>query len=141
MINSRTLAMGLVGGALVPALTIVGAPSAVAEPDDRVGIERSYTTELSWTPPSCISVDVAQPTGGTHIEHHCNFGDPAPKRIVQVAPPGPAYVGARPSGIWGGSVTCRVIEDATSRVVADVHARFGPYAQTSCLRMDGLAGA
>ncbi|MGV0835981.1 hypothetical protein [Mycolicibacterium thermoresistibile] len=135
MTNNRNLKVGLACGALVPALAMVGAPAAIADPEP--GIERTYTTELSWTPPSCISVDVAQPTGGTHIEHHCNFGDPAPKRIVQVAPPGPAHVGARPSGIWGGSVNCRVIEDATGRVVADVHARFGPYAQTSCLRMDG----
>nr|CRL77092.1 hypothetical protein CPGR_04181 [Mycolicibacterium malmesburyense] len=113
----------------------LGAPAAGAQ--DPVWIERSYTTELSWTPPSCIAVDVADVNGGTRPENQCNIGDPAPKSFHHVVPAGaPAHVGVKPNPLWGTSVFCRVVEDATGRVVIEDEGTAGSGDEVSCLAVD-----
>ena len=98
------------------ALAFAGAPVAAAQ--DPIWIERSYTTELSWTPPSCITIDVAEVGGGTRPDYQCNLGDPAPKLFHHVVPAGaPAHVGVNPHVFPGTRVYCRVVEDNTGRVL------------------------
>lgn len=128
MKNSRHIVLAL--ACIVPSLGLAGAPLAGADP---IGIERSYTTEVSWTPPSCIGVDVAERTGGTRPEQHCNMGDPNPKRINQVVPSGAAHVGANPKVMWGTNVSCKVTEDATGRVLAEQTGLEGPDLDVNCL--------
>ncbi|WP_157897698.1 hypothetical protein [Mycolicibacterium rutilum] len=113
----------------------MGAPVATAQ--DPIWIERSYTTELSWTPPSCIAIDVAEVSGGTRPDRQCNFGDPAPKTFHHVVPAGaPAHVGVNPHAWPGGNVYCRVVEDNTGRVVIENQGAVGNGDDNSCLVVD-----
>lgn len=134
MINKRKTLTALTCGALASTLATVSAPVAGADP---IWIERSYTTELSWTPPSCVQVDVAEVNGGTRPEHQCNFGDPAPKTFHHVVPAGaPAHVGVKANALWGTNVFCRVVEDGSGRVIVENQGTVGSGDEVSCLAVD-----
>ncbi|OBB24044.1 hypothetical protein BST23_16690 [Mycolicibacterium elephantis] len=132
MINTRKACFVVAGSALASSLALGAAP--VAGADDPIWIERSYTTELSWTPPSCMAVEVAEVNGGTRPDHQCNFDDPAPKTFHHVVPAGaPAHVGVNPHAVWGTHIFCRVVEDTTGRVVTEKQGTAGSGDDVNCL--------